>query len=170
MIQLKLELVLAACALALGLLLHGPQAAWSELRDALRITGRREHLALAGAAMLLVAMALLGLGPGEAVRPLASAAIGTAAFTARLLAVRDDRFKLVVSSRTGEALYDVQEDPDEERDVSADHPARLTQPRAALERWRESQPAYRGDAKAAPGEGMSEAERQLLESLDYVAP
>lgn len=86
MIQLKLELALAGSALALGVLLQGPRAAWTELRDALRSSGRREHLALALAALLLAAMALLALGPRDALRQLASAAIGSVAFTGFWLA------------------------------------------------------------------------------------
>ncbi|MBW2243282.1 MAG: sulfatase [Deltaproteobacteria bacterium] len=93
-----------------------------------------------------------------------------ASFTARLLAARDDRFKLVVSSRTGDALYDVQEDPDEVRDVAANHPEQVTRLRAALARWQETQPPYREDGTATPGEGMTAEERQLLESLGYVTP
>lgn len=93
-----------------------------------------------------------------------------ARFTARLLAARDDRFKLVVSSRTGEALYDLEHDPDEQYDVAADHPARVARLREALVEWRESQPIYRNPRRAESGQGLSDAERELLESLGYVAP
>ncbi|MBW2243284.1 MAG: hypothetical protein JRH01_14955 [Deltaproteobacteria bacterium] len=86
MIQLKLEIALACGALAIGLLLQGPRAAWRELREALRSMGQREWLALAGAALLLGGMALLALGPREGLRQLVSAGIGTAAFMGLWLA------------------------------------------------------------------------------------
>lgn len=93
-----------------------------------------------------------------------------AGFTARLVAARDARFKLIVSSRTGEALYDLQHDPDEQHDVAADHPATTTRLREALAEWREAQPIYRREQQREAQPGMTDAERQLLESLGYVAP
>ena len=86
MIPLKLELALAGGALALGVLLHGPHAAGTELREAFRTIGRRERTALALAALLLTGMALLALGPRDALRHLASATIGSVAFAGLWLA------------------------------------------------------------------------------------
>ncbi len=94
-----------------------------------------------------------------------------AGFTARLVAARDERFKLVVSSRTGEALYDLTVDPDEETDVATAFPEQVARLREALAAWRKDQPIYRREAAGeAAGAGMSDAERELLETLGYVEP
>jgi len=75
----------------------------------------------------------------------------------------DGRFKLL---RTGEneALYDLDADPEEGRDVSAAHPERVTALRAALVLG--SAPAQHADRPVEPGE-EAEIERHL-EALGYL--
>ena len=86
-------------------------------------------------------------------------------FAAPLRSVRDPRFKLVWSPH-GSALFDVAEDADELRDVSAAHPERRETLERKLERWYASQPHYEpsASAAAAPVDG---AVRARLEALGY---
>jgi hypothetical protein len=61
-----------------------------------------------------------------------------------------------------EELYDLEADPDEQRNVVAAHPAEAQQLRAALERWKGG--LERGEAAQAD----SDERRAELEALGYI--
>ena len=92
-----------------------------------------------------------------------------ARFTARQLAVSDGQFKLVRSSREGDVLHDLAADPNELRDVLAEHPERARALEAALTAWEAEQPTYHRPSRAEnDGGGMSEEERERLHALGYL--
>ena len=88
MIQLKLELALAAACAVLGLAALGPRTAWKELGAAFRSLDRSVALALAGSAALLLLALFLARSKVPADRYLASTALGTVAFAGLWLAAR----------------------------------------------------------------------------------
>lgn len=79
---------------------------------------------------------------GQSLLPVVAGAPGKPAILSRtvwdrpIYAVRDERFKLLYNTRTGEsALYDLAEDPRESRDVAAREPLRAAYYREALHDW-----------------------------------
>jgi arylsulfatase A-like enzyme len=79
---------------------------------------------------------------GRSLLPVIEGAPGKPAVLSRtvwdrpIYAVRDERFKLLYNTRTGEtALYDLSEDPRESRDASAREPLRAAYYREALHHW-----------------------------------
>lgn len=94
---------------------------------------------------------------------------------AKAYAVREDDWKLIVKRRSGKGkLYDLGDDPGEQRDVSADHPERTAQLRAALDAWI-SENAQRKTAFEAAhlGDGPerlkpTDADLERLRNLGYV--
>jgi arylsulfatase A-like enzyme len=89
-----------------------------------------------------------------------------ARFAATLSAAHDGRFKYVASTRGAAALFDLQTDPHELSDVSADHPQRASELAAALARWQAKYATYSLADDAAGG--IADDERARLESLGYV--
>ncbi len=89
-----------------------------------------------------------------------------ARYTAFLRAARDERFKLVTSSRAAPVLYDLETDPDETRDVSDAHPGEVRRLQDALRRFDADNAPYR--SRDAGAGGLSAAERERLEALGYV--
>jgi arylsulfatase A-like enzyme len=82
------------------------------------------------------------------------------------LAVQTRRFKLIASPEPpGEALYDLQDDPLETRDVSSLHPDELARHRALLEQYRAAAGAPREAAPPVEVEGLL---RDQLRALGYV--
>lgn len=83
----------------------------------------------------------------------------------RMRAVHDGRFKLVERPRPeggyARALYDLQNDPGETRDVSEDHPAVVETLGEALDRWTAEVPGYESH-------GLSEAAETMLRALGYI--
>jgi arylsulfatase A-like enzyme len=63
-------------------------------------------------------------------------------------------------------LFDHQADPLNLRDVAAEHPERVSELRAVIEKWREAALAVRLDP--ASTEGMSAEELERLRALGYV--
>ena len=81
---------------------------------------------------------------------------------ARLRAPRDRR----VFEREEVELYDLEADPEEEVDRSAEHPALVREMVAALDRWRATTPAYDG---TSPEEvPVDERTRAMLRALGYL--
>lgn len=73
-----------------------------------------------------------------------------------LVCVRDERFKLVRSAPGGDALYDLADDPEEERDVGAGHPE-------VVERLGRELDAAAGRWAGADGEGGTLTEQESRE-------
>ena len=84
-----------------------------------------------------------------------------------LVCVRGDRFKLVRSRATDDQLFDLAEDPMEERDVSALHPEESSRLRAALDRELVSWSAFHSESTGLSDEQSDEIERHLTE-LGYL--
>jgi len=82
------------------------------------------------------------------------------------VAVQTGRFKLVVSlTDAGEALYDLEADPLETRDVSSQHPEELQRHRAMIAGYLESAtPA----SPAKPGPALDDETRRRLRALGYI--
>lgn len=76
-----------------------------------------------------------------------------------LRCVRAPRFKLVEEGDGARALYDLSDDPDEERDVAPAYPSEVARLGAALDRWRI---AIREDARR-PEAGLTELEEAEIE-------
>ncbi len=82
-------------------------------------------------------------------------------------AVRQGRWKLIVNERTegtSRALYDLVEDPGEQRDVAGQHPERVAELLTALGQTLESQ---RQRASAAQRVELDAGARDMLRSLGY---
>ncbi len=83
-----------------------------------------------------------------------------------LRCVRDGRFKLLETGDEQRALFDLERDPGEERDVSAEHPAEVARLAAALERERASWDETDVEHGLTP-EQEAEIERRLAD-LGYL--
>ena len=84
-----------------------------------------------------------------------------------LVCVRGERFKLVRSGDGRDELFDLAEDPAEERDVSADHPAEKDRLRTALDRELASWSTREAAGAGLSDEHSEEIERHLAE-LGYL--
>jgi hypothetical protein len=81
--------------------------------------------------------------------------------------VRGERFKLVRSGDGRDALFDLDEDPEEERDASEEHPAELDRLRTALDRELASWVAWGAAGTGLSDDHTEEIERHLAE-LGYL--
>jgi arylsulfatase A-like enzyme len=81
------------------------------------------------------------------------------------LAVRERDLKYVALDDGGESLYDLEADPGEERDVSADHPEVVTRLRPFADRWRAR---IGGEQPAVAGELPEDEIADHLRSLGYI--
>jgi len=121
-----------------------------------------------------------GAGPtarafqGRSLLPVIAGARGKPAILSRTVwerpvyALRDDRYKLVYDSRTGEGrLFDLQVDPGETRDMAGERPLRADWYRQALQQWLSG--LAEGSAHAAAGgtEPLSREQCENLKSLGY---
>jgi arylsulfatase A-like enzyme len=84
-----------------------------------------------------------------------------------LVCVRSDRFKLVRSGDGREQLFDLGEDPDEERDVTTLHRDEAARLRAELDRELTSWASFQGNVAALSDQQSEEIERHLTE-LGYL--
>lgn len=84
-----------------------------------------------------------------------------------LRCARDERFKLVETGDGRRSLFDLLEDPDEERDVADRHPEELAKLGAALDRRRAAWETGTGDEPGLSAAQESEIERHLTE-LGYL--
>jgi arylsulfatase A-like enzyme len=84
-----------------------------------------------------------------------------------LVCVRSARFKLVRSRGTDDQLFDLAEDPMEERDVRDLHQEETTRLRAALDHELSTWSAFHGEASGLSDEQSDEIERHLTE-LGYL--
>jgi arylsulfatase A-like enzyme len=84
-----------------------------------------------------------------------------------LICVRGERFKLVRSGGGSDTLFDLEEDPEEERDVSAVHPAEVARLGAALDRQVGSWATWVGTGTDLSEEQTAEIERHLAD-LGYL--
>jgi arylsulfatase A-like enzyme len=84
-----------------------------------------------------------------------------------LVFVRDRRFKLVRAGGRGERLHDLEADPMEERDASADHPEVVRRLRGELDRAVDSWRSW-GDGAEALTEQEAEEIEEHLSALGYI--
>jgi hypothetical protein len=84
-----------------------------------------------------------------------------------LVCVRDERFKLVRTGGRSDSLFDLEEDPREAQDVSAEHPGEVARLRAALDRELGSWPTWGGTGADLSDEHTEEIERHLAD-LGYL--
>ena len=84
-----------------------------------------------------------------------------------LVFVRDRRFKLVRARGEGDRLHDLEADPMEERDVSADHPGLVRRLRTELDRALDSWRTWGDDAEALTPQETEEIEDHLS-ALGYI--
>ena len=84
-------------------------------------------------------------------------------------ALRDERYKFIDDTRTGEEqLYDLQADPGEARNLTATDPLRAAYYREALQHW--TLGLARPEAAGAPGRVLTRAQCENLKSLGYLGP
>ncbi|HEY2946070.1 MAG TPA: sulfatase [Vicinamibacteria bacterium] len=84
-------------------------------------------------------------------------------------ALRDERYKFIDDTRTGEEqLYDLQADPDERRNLTATDPLRTAYYRESLQHW--TLGLARPEAAGAAGRVLTRAQCENLKSLGYVGP
>ena len=84
-------------------------------------------------------------------------------------AVQTGRFKLISSKVPArEVLYDLERDPRETRDVSAEHPEALARHRELLEAYRSAGGVPSTPAREAVPAPLDEATRRKLEALGYL--
>lgn len=82
-------------------------------------------------------------------------------------ALRDDRYKFIDDTRTGEEqLYDLQADPDERRNLAFTDPLRAAYYREALQYW--TLGLARPEAPGAGGRVLTRAQCENLKSLGYL--
>ncbi|HUR29236.1 MAG TPA: sulfatase, partial [Planctomycetota bacterium] len=85
---------------------------------------------------------------------------------ARMFSVRSAKWKLIWDqTRSTQSLFDLEHDPGEQREVSAEHPAEFTALKAALEPWVERMQASLGRVQYIK---LDPAERARLEALGYL--
>ena len=80
--------------------------------------------------------------------------------------MRTDRFKLVRSVRGGnhDALYDLEADPAEQRDVALQHPEQTQALIDLMDQFKQS----RSSEQASQNKDLSEQQLEILRSLGYV--
>lgn len=82
----------------------------------------------------------------------------------RMLAVQDDRYKLILSHPGGrEELYDLASDPGETRDIAAERPGERARLRAELDAWLDRTPASASRSGRVPKEKV-----EALQALGYI--
>ena len=84
-------------------------------------------------------------------------------------ALRDERYKFIDDTRTGdEQLYDLRADPDERRNLTSTDPLRTAYYREALQHW--TLGLARPAAAGAAGRVFTRAQCEDLKSLGYLGP
>lgn len=84
-------------------------------------------------------------------------------------ALRDERYKFIDDTRTGdEQLYDLRADPDERRNLTSTDPLRTAYYREALQHW--TLGLARPEAAGAAGRVFTRAQCEDLKSLGYLGP
>jgi arylsulfatase A-like enzyme len=87
--------------------------------------------------------------------------------TGRAHALRDGRLKLHARP-AGRALFDVEEDPDEQHDLAADHPATLRTMTEALGAWLRQEETLRARVGEAPAQEVPPEVVEQLRALGYL--
>ncbi|PYQ07085.1 MAG: hypothetical protein DMF82_04655, partial [Acidobacteria bacterium] len=83
--------------------------------------------------------------------------------------LRDERYKFIDDTRTGEEqLYDLQADPEERRNLTATDPLRTAYYREALQHW--TLGLARPEATGAAGRALTRVQCENLKSLGYLGP
>ena len=84
-------------------------------------------------------------------------------------ALRDERYKFIDDTRTGEEqLYDLQTDPDERRNLTTTDPLRTAYYRESLQHW--TLGLARPEAAGPEARAFSRAQCENLKSLGYLGP
>jgi len=84
-------------------------------------------------------------------------------------ALRDERYKFIDDTRTGEEqLYDLEKDPGEARNLAEAEPLRSAYYRQALQHW--TLRLARPEPGAEPGRTLTRAQCENLKSMGYVGP
>jgi arylsulfatase A-like enzyme len=84
-------------------------------------------------------------------------------------ALRDERYKFIDDTRTGEEqLYDLEADPGEARDLTATDPLRAAYYRQALQHW--TLRLARPDTAGGVARTFTRKQCEDLKSLGYLAP
>jgi arylsulfatase A-like enzyme len=108
---------------------------------------------------------LLPVIAGSAPKP---AVLSRTVWERPVYALRDERYKLVYDSRTGQArLFDLQADPGERSDLAAREPLRATYYRQALQQWTARLADVRAETAAPLGSAPTPEECENLKSLGY---
>jgi arylsulfatase A-like enzyme len=108
-------------------------------------------------------LAAIGGGPG---RP---AVLSRTVWDRPRYALRDERYKFIDDTRTGEEqLYDLESDPSEARNLAAAEPLRSAYYREALQHW--TLRLARPETEAAGGRVLTRAQCENLKSMGYVGP
>jgi len=83
--------------------------------------------------------------------------------------VQDDRFKLILRYEDGEVeLYDLAEDPGEQRNLAASRPEETARLRAELDRWIERAGPLLPEDGGAPAADLDDHDLERLRALGYI--
>ena len=109
---------------------------------------------------------LLGVMGGAAGRP---AVLSRTVWDRPRYALRDERYKFIDDTRTGEEqLYDLEADPGEAHDIAARDPLRAAYYREALQHW--TLRLARPETAAAGGRAFTREQCENLKSMGYLGP